>query len=499
MRAAEAIAAVADHIRRSGIDYPTNGLATDRFEAGWAVYAPVQVDTSSPQAFLNTSVGRAVFLIGDSGRIEQVSSAEPPLQAQRRFADQERAQSAGTGGYAGFFAEFRDGFDAAAGPDSQTTLTMAGPQAGGDAAGDAEIREQASTVLDDVARQIAALAPTQWQEFRAEFAFTVRDEIAAIWFATPQGVQPAVRAPAPVLDAVRRQRDLSARMSAGPWWRLILGVTHDGQLSVSYDYGDDPFPESQLQPAQNYRDDLAAYPRPGLPTWLAAYLAGPQTQGRDPRAAEDAARRDSFSGRSATPTDDIEPLPETWSRWAVLAAVYVGARSQWGPRIGSGVAVYESESRSGSTLFVLPGERAVLSGGRWDSPLLTAAYRQSAPLPDLYAGAPSWVNDTVLNTRNRNGLLSFCYWWTDGQWWRGGTDTFDELDAPLPVIWTPEETVDAMTAVVGPDAAPACRALLSQAERRAVQSGDVAAAFEGFAGPDLEAALGQLAMAGLTA
>lgn len=494
MEANDAVEAVAHHVRSAGIDYPTTGLRADRFEAGWVVYAPVEIDTSDPAAFLDMPVGRAVFLIGDSGRIQQVSSSEPPQRVQRRFAEQERARVVSTDGDPAFFAEFQDAFQSAGG-DPAATFTVVGALDPVDTA----LREQASTMLDDVARRIAAVAPAQWLEFRAEFAFTVRQEIVAIVFVTPEGPQPRTTAPSEVIEAVRRQREVSARMSGGPWWRLILTVTNAGRLTVGYDYGDDPFPQDQLQPPQNYRDDIAAYPRPELPVWLAAYLAGPAAQGRDPRAAEDAARTDAFAGRTPTPTDDIEPLPETWSRWAVLSAVYVGARSQWGPRIASGVAIYESERRSGSTLFVLPDDRAVLSGGRWDSPLLSAAYRRSAPLPALYAGAPSWVNDTVLNTRNRNGLLSFCYWWTDGRWWRGGTDTFDELDAPLPVIWTPEETVDAMTAVVGPQNTSACQALLSQASRRAVQFADVSAAFDGFVEPDVQGALGQLARAGLTA
>ena len=45
----------------------------------------------------------------------------------------------------------------------------------------------------------------------------------------------------------------------------------------------------------------------------------------------------------------------------------------------------ESDRRSGSTLYVLPGDRAVLSGGKWNSELLEAAYNGGAPLPDLYS------------------------------------------------------------------------------------------------------------------
>lgn len=85
----QAIRAVAEHIHEARLDYPTIGLVADRFEAGWSIYAPVEVDASDPTAFLDMPVGRAIFLIGDSGRIEQVSSSTPPRVARQRFAEQE--------------------------------------------------------------------------------------------------------------------------------------------------------------------------------------------------------------------------------------------------------------------------------------------------------------------------------------------------------------------------------------------------------------------------
>src|ERR687894_224249 len=94
MEATEAISLVSDWIRSRRLDYPTEGLAADRFEAGWSVYAPVDVDESDPMAFLDMPVGRSVFLVGDSGRIEEVSSSVPPRQAQARFAAAEHATQA---------------------------------------------------------------------------------------------------------------------------------------------------------------------------------------------------------------------------------------------------------------------------------------------------------------------------------------------------------------------------------------------------------------------
>src|SRR5918998_5566604 len=93
MEATEAISLVSDWIRSRRLDYPTEGLAADRFEAGWSVYAPVDVDESDPMAFLDMPVGRSVFLVGDSGRIEEVSSSIPPQQAVDQFMAKENGHA----------------------------------------------------------------------------------------------------------------------------------------------------------------------------------------------------------------------------------------------------------------------------------------------------------------------------------------------------------------------------------------------------------------------
>lgn len=89
MDEAEAIARVSVWIRARGLDYPVEGLTADRFAVGWAVYAPVAIDDTDPLAFLDIPVGRAVFLIGDSGRIEESSSSVPPAVAYDEFARRE--------------------------------------------------------------------------------------------------------------------------------------------------------------------------------------------------------------------------------------------------------------------------------------------------------------------------------------------------------------------------------------------------------------------------
>ena len=85
MNAEQAIALAVDWILQRGLDHPTKGLAADRFEAGWRVYAPVDVDESDPLAFLDMPVGRSVFLVGDSGRVTETSTSIPPRRAHEEF------------------------------------------------------------------------------------------------------------------------------------------------------------------------------------------------------------------------------------------------------------------------------------------------------------------------------------------------------------------------------------------------------------------------------
>jgi hypothetical protein len=503
MEATQAISLVSDWIRSRGLDYPTEGLEADRFEAGWSVYAPVDVDESDPMAFLQMPVGRSVFLVGDSGRIEEVSSSVPPQQAVDQFMAKERAGQApsptsGASDAADFMAEFERQFNEAAGDGvpaiADFTIIDAPPSAAETAADDAATAEEASRLIEPIVQQLAQLGPAGWEEFSAEFAFTVTAQVAQLrfWSADRTGLVPV---PQSVADLVRRQREVAARMPAGPWWRLGLNVTKSGETTIDYDYGDEPFPDDQLLAPEHYRSDLETYPRDHVPVWLAGYVVGPEAQGRDPRQAATAAA----DGSTASATDALPPLRDVWARWAVLSAAYAGIGSQWGPRVYPGYAWYESDRRSGSTLFVLPGDRAVLSGGQWNSGLLEAAYNGGQPMPDLYSGAPAWITDTVLNTRIRNGLLTFCYWWADGQWYRGGTDTTGELDASVPPIRTPDDTVRAMASITGAGREDECEALLAAAVNNRATFADVEAIFGDTPDADVDAAINQLSMAGVLA
>ena len=504
MEAAQAISMVTEFILWNGLDYPTDGLEADRFEAGWSVYAPVDVDESDPMAFLDMPVGRSVFLVGDSGRIEEVSSSVPPQQAEAEFTAQERAAQQVDGEsdeeMADFERQFRPGEFEDPAVTSGSTLVDTAIEEGildlGDTGG--VTAEDASRLIEPIVVQLAQLGPAGWEEFTAEFAFTVSSQIAQLRFSS-QDRSSLVPVPVPVAELVRDQREIAARMAAGPWWRLLLRVTNRGETTVDYDYGDEPFPEDQLVAAQNYRNDLEAYPRGHIPVWLAGYVAGPAAQGRDPRQAAAATADDTAAGRTATATAEVAPLRDLWARWAVLSAAFAGVESGWGPRMYPGYAWFESERRSGATLIALPGDRAVLSGGKWNSQLLEAAYNGGQPLPDLYTGAPAWVNDSVLNTRNRNGLLTFCYWWENGQWHRGSTDTSGELDAPIPAIRTADETIRALVSQTGSGTENQCESLLTAATDHVATREHVAAIFANRTDADVDTAMNQLSLAGLLA
>lgn len=335
MEAAQAISLVTDWIRSRGLDYPTEGLAADRFDKGWSVYAPVEVDDSDPMAFLDIPVGRSIFLVGDSGRIEEVSSSIPPQQAREAFTAREgspngaaspkgaaapngAAQQGGAASdEAAFMAEFERQFRLAAADDPSAiadfTIVDEPPAPVGDApsGADAATAEEASRLIDSIVQQLAQLGPEGWDEFSAVFAFTVTSQIAQLqfWAQDRTGLVPV---PQSIADLVRQQREVSARMSAGPWWRLLLNVNNRGETTVDYDYGDEPFPDDQIVAAEHYRNDLDAYPRAQVPVWLAGYTAGPDAQGRDAaRAAADAAA-DQAAGRTPSPPTGSHRFPTCW-------------------------------------------------------------------------------------------------------------------------------------------------------------------------------------------
>ncbi|WP_216893730.1 hypothetical protein [Nocardia alni] len=326
----------------------------------------------------------------------------------------------------------------------------------------------------DLARELAAGAPPGWTRLDAIFALTATEAATRVFYSLPEQVVEAVPSQV-VVNAARVQRESTAGSEGGPWWRLLLGLTGDGEVTVDYDYGDEPFPDEQLLSPEAYRDDIQRYPRARLPIWLAAYV---EDDGRQERSADQAAFQallDLDSGIGSEPAEDeFPPLPGMWARWVTLSAIFVASGSEFGPRIMPSTGWFEGAARSGSTLSLLPGGRAVLSGGLWEAAELDDAYNGAAAMPELYRGAPFWVADQALDPRAAQGLLSFCYWWDGFAWYRGESPSPADFAPALPGIWTAEVVVDLILGQLddeggSPQPAEAAAVLLAAAERRAVR------------------------------
>jgi hypothetical protein len=178
---------------------------------------------------------------------------------------------------------------------------------------------------------------------------------------------------------------------------------------------------------------------------------------RSPEAAAAQARADAAA--EIRPVAVVGELPEPqamWARWALLSAAFVAVRSDLGPRVRPAHGWFES-ARGGSTFWLLPGDRAVLSGGTRDAPALAAAYRGDTPFPKLFAGAPAWVADPVIDSRAAEGLLSFCYWWDGGRWCRGESPGAAEFARSIPGVWTADTVADIIGQVAGLGDAPTAK------------------------------------------
>ncbi|MEU7628730.1 hypothetical protein AB0C34_01925 [Nocardia sp. NPDC049220] len=365
--------------------------------------------------------------------------------------------------------------------------------------GAADPAEKARKLSHRIARELAAIGPEGWQRLDGMFALTVADEAAELIYTDGER---SVRAapPEPTVHAVRELRALSAELGDGPWLRLVLSLTKGGRLEVEYDYGDTPFPPEQLFPAAAYRADLAAFPR-RLPTWLAAHIDNTGHQVRTPKQAAVAADRAGMA-RSVAGLPSLRAL---WARWATLTAARVAAGSEHGPRILPSLGWFEDGDHNGATLYLLSGDRAVLSGGRVDSPELAAGYHGEAALPDLYAGAPSWVTSAVLNPRAATGMLSFCYWWQSGAWRRGESPEPAPAQVALPDLWNEDTVVDQVVDLVRETGAPrpadeiqdAAVTVVGSAEVGSVTREAVVALFVDAERFDIDAAYAQFDAAGL--
>ncbi|MEU6558964.1 hypothetical protein [Nocardia nova] len=360
--------------------------------------------------------------------------------------------------------------------------------------GSAELAELA----DRIAAELRALAPPGWRRLEAAFAMTVVAE-SALFHAESGGQPVRCHVSDAVWELVRRHRARSVALDNEPWWRLIVHIDADGAEVVT-DRGAEPYPGEQLFAPQAYLADLERYPRSRLPVWLAAYIGRGEPQSRPPRAAADGVRADESAGVRAVPvTGELPDLAVLWARWAVLAAAFVAVGSELGPRIGPSVGIFESTGHSGATLTRLPGDRAVLSGGVRDAPTLDAAYNGDGTMPKLFAGAPDWVSDPVLNPRVLTGMLSFCYWWDRGRWYRGESPPMSECAAALPAVWTAETTAKVVAGVLDGPSSDAAELLVSAAQAAAVTRAAIVQVVGDDAEVDVDAALFQFVLADLVA
>jgi hypothetical protein len=83
MDEAQAISLVRERIQTGGHDYPSDDLTAARFDGGWCVYAPVMIADDAP----DTLVTRSVFLVSETGRVEEVSSDAPVEDATLWFEE----------------------------------------------------------------------------------------------------------------------------------------------------------------------------------------------------------------------------------------------------------------------------------------------------------------------------------------------------------------------------------------------------------------------------
>ncbi|WP_329412322.1 hypothetical protein OG563_07410 [Nocardia vinacea] len=361
--------------------------------------------------------------------------------------------------------------------------------------------EDSPDVVARIVAELTAVAPPAWRRLHAEFAITVETEAAQAAFSVDD-TEISVVVSKQVLDSVRAHREAAADQGTEPWWRLLLHVTAGGEIDIEHDYGERPFPEGQLFAPEAYRADLDRYPRGRLPVWLAAYVGHGGRQVRGPRQAAAAVRADRAAGVWSELTENELPaFPVMWARWAAIASAFVAVGSEWGPRIMPSLAWFESSRRSGSTLCALPGGRAVLSGGVWNASALDATYNDSADMPNFFAGAPEWVADQVLNPRAESGLLSFCYWWDAGRWYRGESPSAEECAPAIPGVWSADTVSDIIARLVAAQPSgeqqAAARNLVAAADVGVVTRDSVANLFADNGINDIDGALFQLGMAGL--
>ncbi|WP_245548256.1 hypothetical protein [Nocardia pneumoniae] len=353
------------------------------------------------------------------------------------------------------------------------------------------------TVDHPLSHALAAHAPAGWRRIDAVFAMTVSAEVGDVVYSVGGRVFSAHPSEA-AFAAARDARAAAGRSRSGAWWRILVVMDVSGAMQVDLDHGSEPFPARYLFPPEAYRADLSVYPRERLPVWLGAYIAHGDRQRRRPRQAARQAYLDrSNRAWARLAENEFPPFPALWARWATIAAAFVAAGSERGPRMLPWTGVFEGTAHDGSTLHVLPGGRAVLSGGVWNASTLDATYNDGAPMPDLYVGAPDWVAEPALNPRVEVGLLSFCYWWDAGHWYRGQSPSAAECAPAVPGMWTRETTTGLVQDLAPDGRAEAIATLVAAAEEGGVTRAHLHHVFGAEERFDIDGAFHQYMLAGL--
>lgn len=308
---------------------------------------------------------------------------------------------------------------------------------------------QPRALVEQVVQSIAQLAPPNWETIHAAFSIAGGAEIANVIISTLEG---PLRIPitSDIIDPIRTHRLVSIG-ERGPWLCLRFDCDRTGALQVAFDYGDIEIAPEMRLPSEAYLRDFQQFRRPDAPVWLLAYMGN---EGQQLRTAAQARAGTTAVSDSYCAGDEIPGFTDLWARFAVLSAVCRASDAPIGPRADPAFQVYVGDN-GGCTLARLPGDRAVLSGGRDDSPLLSAAYKGAITWPDLYRDAPAWLHDLYLDPRAARGLLSFCYWWDGRRWYRSrlpearlmdnGENPWtpaDEVARGVPGVWTAETTAN---------------------------------------------------------
>ncbi|MGW5455922.1 hypothetical protein [Nocardia sp. NPDC003979] len=347
-------------------------------------------------------------------------------------------------------------------------------------------------LLAELRALVAASGPTGWHELRLAFSVTVTAMSGdAVFLVADDEVR--VEIPADASALVPALRLLMIRAGEPAWWHAHITFPAEGDPVCEFNNGTTPFAVDRRLPLDAYQADLAQYPRDQLPVWLAGQLHCSST-GFDLASTLRAARSTPVAAR----THPFLALDTVWARWAVVAAAAVAVGTEWGPRILGATAAFESTTGGGATMTRLPRGRAVLSGGIWQDPTLAAAYRGEAPLPALFDGAPAWLDAALVNHRALTGELSFCYWWDGTGWASGQSPDPTTIGSAIPGLWTPATVVDIACTVLGQAAdRDALAAFVEQAETGSATRELAVEAFTADGDTDLDAAVTQLAVAGL--